>query len=239
MPPDGVVSQGGAARVRVPDFPEGYQPQLHQSLKSVADAQHQTVPVLQQVVDRVGEPGIAQEGDDEFRRPVRLISAGEPAGQEHDLGGFDGMLQPQGGLGQGIGSQVADHVRLHRHPSPEAGPDGIILTVGSRENGDGHSGPRDAVGHDRRGFSGPCDRFHAPGSSGPGGIHVFQDAFVESKQLVNGDGVVQNSDHRLRHSCANPLGTGQVHVLRQLRHDGSIERGVPRPVLPFRPGPEA
>ena len=67
MPPNGVVGQGGAVPVRVPDFPEGDQPQLHQGLEAVADAQHQAVPVLQQVVDGVRQSGIAQEGDDKFR----------------------------------------------------------------------------------------------------------------------------------------------------------------------------
>ena len=67
---------------------------------------------------------------------VRLVPAGEPAGEEDDLRVTDGVLQLQRGLGQGVGGQVADDHRLGGHARPEAGPDAVVLAVSAGKHGD-------------------------------------------------------------------------------------------------------
>ena len=52
-------------------------------------------------------------------------------------------------------------------------------------------------GRDGGGLPAPGDGLHVPGSSGPSGIHVLQNALVEGQQLVNGDGVARKGNHRL------------------------------------------
>ncbi len=118
---DQVIGQGGAAVVHGPDLPVGHQPQLDEGLEAVADAQHQAVPVLKQVVDRVGQPGVAEEGGDELAGAVGLVAAGEAAGQDHHLAAADGLLQGLSGLGQQVGGQVADHHDLRLDARPQAG----------------------------------------------------------------------------------------------------------------------
>ena len=66
MATDEVIGQGGAGLVHIPDLTIGDQAQLHQGLEAVADAQHQAVPVLQQVHDGVRQGGGAEEGGDEL-----------------------------------------------------------------------------------------------------------------------------------------------------------------------------
>ena len=85
MAADQVEGQGGTVLVHGPDLAVGHQSQLDQGLEAVADAQHQAVPVFEQVVDRVGEPGIAEEGADELGGAVGLVAAGEAAGQDDHL----------------------------------------------------------------------------------------------------------------------------------------------------------
>ena len=64
-------------------------------LEAVADAQHQAIPVFQQVVDLVLQLLCPEEGGDELGRAVGLVAAGEAAGEEDHLG-----------LGQLLGHQV-------------------------------------------------------------------------------------------------------------------------------------
>ena len=58
MAADIVEGQRGTVLVHRPDLAVGHQSQLDQGLEAVADAQHQAIPVFEQVVDRVGEAGI-------------------------------------------------------------------------------------------------------------------------------------------------------------------------------------
>ena len=92
VPADGVEGQGGAMLVGVDDLPVGHQAQLDEGLEAVADAQHQAVPVFQQVMDLILQLlRIAEEGGDELGRAVGLVAAGEAAGEEDDLGSGPGF----------------------------------------------------------------------------------------------------------------------------------------------------
>ena len=82
---DGVEGQGGAGLVGVDDLTVGDKTQLDERLETVADAQHQAVPVFQQVHGGVPHLRVAEKGGNEFGGAVRLIAAGEAAGDENDL----------------------------------------------------------------------------------------------------------------------------------------------------------
>ena len=140
VPADEVEGQGGAGVVGLADLAIGDQPQLDQRLEAIADAQHQPVPVFQQVMNRVGELGVTQEGDDELGRAVRLVSAGEAAGENHHLAAADGGGQLVGGLAEHLGVQVAHHHDLRLDARLEAGVSGVVLAVGAREHGDDRPG---------------------------------------------------------------------------------------------------
>ena len=77
--------RGGAGPVGVDDLTVGDKTQLDERLETVADAQHQAVPVFQQVHGGVPHLRVAEEGGDEFGGAVRLVAAGEAAGDENDL----------------------------------------------------------------------------------------------------------------------------------------------------------
>ena len=46
MASNGIVGQGGRILILLADFPVRHKAQLHQRLKTIADAQHQAVPLL-------------------------------------------------------------------------------------------------------------------------------------------------------------------------------------------------
>ena len=118
---DGVEGEGGAASVRDgADVAVGHQAQLDEGLEAVADAQHQAVPLAQQAAHRLGDGGGAEEGGDELGAAVRLVAAGEAAGQHDDLGGVDGLHQGLAAGGDGGGGEVADDQDL-RGRRPAAG----------------------------------------------------------------------------------------------------------------------
>ena len=80
------------------DIAVGHQTQLDEGLEAVADAQHQSVPVFQQLHGGVGHLGVAEEGGDELGGAVGLVAAGEAAGDEDDL-------TLAGGLGEALGGK--------------------------------------------------------------------------------------------------------------------------------------
>ena len=81
---------------------------LDESLEAVADAQHQAVALLQQTAHRLGDLRVAEEGCNELCTAVRLVAAGEAAGQHDDLAVIDGLDQCLAALGHVGGGQVAD-----------------------------------------------------------------------------------------------------------------------------------
>ena len=137
---DQVEGQGRAAVVHVSDLAIGHQTQLDQRLEAVADAQHQAVAVFQQVMHRVLDAGIAEEGGDELAGALGLVAAGEAAGQNDHLGALDGLLQRLGRLGQQVVGQVAHHQDLRLDAGAQAGVGGVVLAVRAGEHRDDRTG---------------------------------------------------------------------------------------------------
>ena len=74
-------------------------------------------PVLQQVADCLGDRRIAEEGGDELCAAVRLVAAGEAAGQHDDLALVDSLDQCLAAGGDVSGGQVADDQHLGSAPA--------------------------------------------------------------------------------------------------------------------------
>ena len=71
--------------------------------------QHQTVPLLQKGGDALLDGGVAEECGDELAGAVRLVAAGEAAGDEHHLGGFQfACAKRSDAAGNAVGAQVVD-----------------------------------------------------------------------------------------------------------------------------------
>ena len=86
MPADDVIRQRRSRLVGIDDFPIRNKPQFYEGLKSVADARHQPRTPVKKLACRLLHAGIAEKGGDEFSRSVRLISTGEAARNENNLG---------------------------------------------------------------------------------------------------------------------------------------------------------
>ena len=102
-----------------------------EGLEAVADAQHQAIALLQQTAHRLGDFRVAEEGGNELCAAVRLVAAGEAAGQHHDLAlanGLDQCLAAGGNVRRG---QVADDQDLRVSTGAGKGPGGVVLAVGT------------------------------------------------------------------------------------------------------------
>ena len=225
---DEVEGEGGAVRGGRADLPIGHQPQLHQGLEPVADAQHQSVPIFQQVMHRVRQLGVAQEGHDEFGRAVRLIAAGETAGENDHLTAADGSGQGVGGPLQILRAQVPDYQDLRLNACLETGGGGVVLAVGAGEHRNHRPGPGDLSVEYRRGAPIVGDALHR-GRLGTwvGGIDLVQHTVPQGQQLVQAGSVLPDGNHRLlgRHTDAHR--STVVYLLRQLRHNGAGHMPVP------------
>ena len=119
------------------DVAVGHQAQLDEGLEAVADAQHQAVALLQQLAHRLGDGGAAEEGGDELGAAVRLVAAGEAAGQHDDLAASEWPSRRASQL-----SATSAGVRLLMTrisglgPGPRKGTGGVVLAVGAGEDRD-------------------------------------------------------------------------------------------------------
>ncbi|MPM40429.1 hypothetical protein SDC9_87070 [bioreactor metagenome] len=64
----------------------GNQSKLDEGLKTIANAQHQTVPLFKQTVDSFFNARISKHRCNELARTVRLITGTKPARQHNNLG---------------------------------------------------------------------------------------------------------------------------------------------------------
>ena len=140
MAADPVEGQCGAGLVHVHDLTEGDKAQFNEGLEAVADAQHQAVPVFEQVVDRVFDPRVAEEGGDELAGAIGFVAAGEAAGDGDDLGLVDQLLKGGNRFLDILGGEVFDHKGGGAAAGPFKGFGGVVLAVGAGEYRDQHPG---------------------------------------------------------------------------------------------------
>ena len=82
VPPDIIESECGAVVPHLPDLAIGHQAQLDERLESVADAQHQAIPLFEQIHHRPADFGIAEGGGDKLPEPSG--SSPPKAARDHD-----------------------------------------------------------------------------------------------------------------------------------------------------------
>ena len=152
MTPDGVVGERRTALVHRTNVAERHQPQLHQRLKAVADAEHEPVAVLEQVAHRFGHGRSAEERRDEFSGAVGFIAAGEAAGKHDDLAVLDGRHKRLGTFGNAVGREVVHHEHIGNRSRALERTHRIVFAVRSREHGNDDARFRDnpAVGERQR-----------------------------------------------------------------------------------------
>ena len=137
---DGVVGQGRAVWLLVADLAVGHQSQFDQCLETVADPQHQPIPVFQQVGNGLQHFRVPEDGGDEFRRTLRFVPTAESAGDHDHLTVFDFFRHPVDGFFQLSGGQVPQDVEVGLGAGLFKGPLGIHFAVGSREDRDENAG---------------------------------------------------------------------------------------------------
>ena len=82
---DRVICQRRAVLIRINDLSVRYETQLYQSLETVTDTTHQTIPVVEKISYCFFDLSIAEECSDELRRAVRLVSAREASRNKYHL----------------------------------------------------------------------------------------------------------------------------------------------------------
>ncbi len=151
---DGVEGQRRSVGCGFHDVAVRHEAELDERLEAVADAQHEAVAGLQQLADRLGDLGRAEERGDELGGAVGLVAAGETARDHDDLALADAARELVGALGDGLGREVVDdqHRGVGAGAAERAG--GVVLAVRAREDGDhdaragdlnGRRGARDAL----------------------------------------------------------------------------------------------
>ena len=86
---DVIVGEGRSTGLWIANFAVGNEPGFDECLEAVADAEDETVAVLEEVHDRIGNARAAQDGGDEFPGTGGFVSGGEATGKHEDLGALD------------------------------------------------------------------------------------------------------------------------------------------------------
>ena len=179
----------------VTDFAVGNQTQLNERLEAVADAEHQAVALVQQLVNAVLDACITQEGRNELTGTVRLVTAGEAARQDNHLRLADRVLELLCALTEGIRGEVADNDDLSRAACILDRTGGVVLAVGAREY---RNNSQRLCTLDRRSGNIALGEGNLGqmlvGSSCLGREYALELAFKGSRQLVKRYGLTGNRD---------------------------------------------
>src|SRR5699024_3425017 len=129
-----VKGQGGRIRLLPRNFSVGYQSQLDESLETVADAQGQSVPLVQKFHHRLFDQLILKSSGKEFSGTIGLVSSGEAAGEHNDLSLADSLFKGPNRFTDTLRVQIAEYPGLYLCPGPLKGPGAVVLAVGSRKH---------------------------------------------------------------------------------------------------------
>ena len=175
---------------------------------------------MQQLADRLGDGGAAEEGGDELGAAVRLVAAGEAAGQHDDLAVIDGLDQCLAALGHVGGGQVADDQDLRVGTGAGKGLGGVVLAVGAREHRNDDLGLCHAdLGCGGCGQELAVDGFYV----GPGlavGVHRLQLGFPDLLQLGHIHLLTAALEGVLLGGLAQQLTGGRIGD--HFQHDGTV-----------------
>ena len=136
MPPDVVVRQGRRILIEIRDLAVGQKAELQECLETVAYPEDQTVVIVQEAMHCLGNLRCTEHRRDELARPIRLVTAAEPARQHEDLRALDRLRHRRHRLLDRLRREVAhDHdLRLRADALPRTCR--VVLAVRPREHGD-------------------------------------------------------------------------------------------------------
>lgn len=80
----------------IQNVPVRHKAKLNQRLKSVADAEHKPIPLVQKPFHRVGKPGVTQKCGNKLAGTLRFVPAGESTGKHDDIGTVNRLLCGRG-----------------------------------------------------------------------------------------------------------------------------------------------
>ena len=138
MAADGVERQRRAFGGHRHDVAVRHQAEFDQRLETIADTEHQTITVVQQVTHRFGNGRSTEERGDELGGTIRLVAAGEAARNHDDLALLDFLNQSCGGLSHSSRGEVVHDERAHVGTRALEGGCGIVFAVVAGEHGDDH-----------------------------------------------------------------------------------------------------
>ncbi len=219
MAPDEVLCQRGAVRVHHGKLARRQEAGLHQRLEAVADAADQAFPGADQLVDGVHHRPAAQEGGDELAGAVRLIAAGEAAGDKEHLGGCDRVRQLADALRHRITCQVADEEDLGVSARFLESARAVHLAVGAGEGGDDDPGLGDvyALGCPLLGLG---DGRWLALVRCANGVHALQLAVIRQEQFIKQHLFILPCDGRCLLRIAQQ--GADLRVLRHLQNEGTV-----------------
>ena len=136
MSADGVEGQGRICRLKLADFAVGYKSELNKRLEAVADTEHKTVAVFEQVVNRVRDSRVAEGCGDKLARAVGLVTAGEAAGNHNHLRFSDDFFHSLYSFLNAALGEVLNNQKLCLSACLFERAGGVYLAVCAREYGD-------------------------------------------------------------------------------------------------------
>lgn len=139
MAADVVEGQRGGAWLWVTDFAVGDEAGFNECLESVADTEHESIAVMNEIMDGIADAWATEDGGDEFTGAIRLIASGESTWQHEDLGSLD--LSREGGEGflDSIGGEIPEDEHFGIATSFDEGFCGIVFAIGAGEGGHDHA----------------------------------------------------------------------------------------------------
>ena len=132
MASNGVKGQRRAAAVGIDNLAKRNQPQLNQRLEAIADAAHQTVAVLKQLVYPLFNLWIAEKSSDKFAGTFRLIAAGETSWNGNNSGFWQSLSEMPARFLDILRRQIANNKDLCLRTGSVKGPSRIVFAVGAR-----------------------------------------------------------------------------------------------------------
>ena len=132
---DVVEGKSRAGCIGIDDLTVGNESELDKSLEAVTDTAHKTVAVIKKLGDRALDLCTAEERGNELARSVRLVTAGEAAGNEDSLGLSDLLSEGLCASADTLFSEVVDNEDLGLSTCISYCLSRIELAVSTREYG--------------------------------------------------------------------------------------------------------
>ena len=133
---DGIEGQRRCIGSLRTDFAVGNQPEFHQSLEAVADAQHKSVALVEKFHNGIGNLRVAEDTGNEFGAAFRLVAGTKATRNHNNLTALDGIDVGIHALTNLLAVLVAEDDNLALGTGAVEGASAVVFAVGSREGRD-------------------------------------------------------------------------------------------------------